>query len=124
MKYITNSEAEGVRINIDFGRYQTYLESIKNKLPAHIYSFASNPCYFDFESRSSLHDAWLETVTVQEAASGQRKQFRRLEVCVCLLGPFHDRRIKLRYTALLNIILTRRRDTENHATTIPLMEIC
>lgn len=100
MKYITNSEAEGVRINIDFSRYQTYVESIKNKLPAHIYSFASNPCYFDFESRSSLHDAWLETVTVQEVASGQRKQVRRLEVYICLLCPFHDRRINLHYSGV------------------------
>ncbi len=56
MKYINKPEAEGVRININFNGYKTYIESIKNKLPAHIYSFASNPCYFDFESRSSLHD--------------------------------------------------------------------
>jgi hypothetical protein len=102
MKYIiNNSEAEeGVRINIDFSRYRTYIESIKKTLPAHIYAFGSNPCYFDFESPSSLHDAWLETLTVREIASGERNEIRRLEICLCLLGPFHDRKINLRYNGV------------------------
>jgi hypothetical protein len=93
MKYILNSEKKG----IDFGRYSAYVESIRNKLPAHIYAFASNPCHFNLDSHSSLHDAWLETLTVREAASGERNHIRRLEIHLCLLGPYHDRRIHLKY---------------------------
>lgn len=83
--------------HIDFGRYRTYLESVREQLPAHVYAFASNPCHFDLESHSSLHDAWLESLAIRETASGMRREVRRIEIDVCLRGPFHDRRIHLNY---------------------------
>jgi len=92
MDHILNSETEG----IDFTRYSAYVESIRHKLPPHVYSFASDSRYFDLTSHSSLHDAWLETFAVQEVASGERREIRRLEIAISLLGPFHDRRIHLR----------------------------
>jgi hypothetical protein len=93
MEHIVNSETEG----IDFGRYSAYIESIRDKLPPHVYSFASDPRYFDLSSHSSLHDAWLESVCVREVARGERHQIRRMEISIALLGPFHDRRIHLHY---------------------------
>jgi hypothetical protein len=96
MDHILNSETEG----IDFTRYSAYIESIRHKLPPHVYSFASDSRYFDLTSHSSLHDAWLETVTVQEIASGERREIRRLEIAISLLGPFHDRRIHLQYSGV------------------------
>ena len=96
MEHILNSETEG----IDFVRYRAYVETIRTKLPAHVYAIASDPCYFDLQSHSSFHDAWLESVTVCEAASGERNEIRRLEVRLSLLGPFHDRRIHLHYTGV------------------------
>jgi hypothetical protein len=93
MEHILNALTEG----IDFTRYSAYVESIRHRLPPHVYAFASNSEYFDLTSHSSLHDAWLERITVQEAASGKRKEIRRIEIAVSLLGPFHDRRIHLAY---------------------------
>jgi len=83
--------------HIDYGCYSLYLDSIRNKLPEHVCAFASNPSHFDLQSHHSLHDAWLESVTVREAASGDRGEIRQLEIHLSLLGAFHDRRIHLHY---------------------------
>lgn len=82
---------------IDFHSYQKYLLSIKDRLPAHVYTFASDEKYFDLRSPTSLHDAWLETCTIKESGTGNRNQIRMLEVHISLLGQFHDRRIHLSY---------------------------
>ena len=102
MEHILNSENEG----IDFGRYSAYVASIREALPPHVYAFASDPRHFDLSSHSSLHDSWLETLTVREAASGERQEIRRMEVSLCLLGPFHDLRIHLHYTGVTRYELT------------------
>lgn len=85
---------------IDYGRYHAYVESIRDKLPAHVYAFASDVRYFDLTSHSSLHDSWLEDLTVREVGEGERHEIRRLEVAIRLLGPFHDVRIHLRYSGV------------------------
>jgi hypothetical protein len=96
VEHILNSETAG----IDFDRYRVYVESIRNKLPEHVYAFASNPGYFNLDSHSSFHDAWLEALTVREAASGEREQIRQLEIQLCLFGPYHDRWIHLNYVGV------------------------
>ena len=96
MDYIVNSETEG----IDFTKYATYIASIRSEISPHVYSLASDPRFFDLSSHSSFHDAWLESVTIREVASGERKEIRRLEVILSLLGPFHDRRIQMHYTGV------------------------
>jgi len=96
MEYILNSEIDG----IDFDRYSAYVESIRSRLQPHIYAFASNPSYFDLHSHSSLHDAWLEKLTVRETSMGERNQLRQLEIHLCLLGPYHDRWIHLNYVGV------------------------
>jgi len=96
MEHIVNSETEG----IDFTRYSAYIAKIRDLIPAHVHSFASDSRYFDLSSHSSLHDSWLESLTVCEVASGERKEIRRMEVAIILLGPFHDRRIHLHYSGV------------------------
>jgi hypothetical protein len=96
MEHIVNAQTEG----IDFTRYSAYVESIRDRLPPYVYSFASDPYYFDLTSHSSLHDAWLETCTVRESASGERQEIRQMEIAISLLGPFHDRRIHFYYTGV------------------------
>jgi hypothetical protein len=96
MEHIINSETEG----IDFKRYSAYIATIRDMIPAHVHSFASDSSYFDLSSPSSLHDSWLESLTVREVASGERKEIRRMEVSISLLGPFHDRRIHLHYSGV------------------------
>jgi len=95
MDYIYKKPGE-----IDYLNYEKYLPSIRGKLPEHVYAFAANPDHFNLESRSSLHDAWLESIVVNEIATGERNEIRQLEVKLSLLGPFHDRRIHLHYTGV------------------------
>jgi hypothetical protein len=95
MEYIYKKPGE-----IDWFEYEKYLHSIRAKLPEHIYAFASNINHFNLESHSSLHDAWLESMVVNEVATGERNEIRKLEVKLTLLGPFHDRRIHLHYTGV------------------------
>jgi hypothetical protein len=61
MQYILNDKVEG----IDYSRYLEYLHTIRHDLPRHIYDFASDPRHFDLSSTSSLHDAWLESLSVR-----------------------------------------------------------
>jgi hypothetical protein len=96
VEHILNSETNG----IDFDRYRVYVESIRSKLPTHVYAFASNPSYFNLDSCSSLHDAWLEKLTVRERASGEQRQIRQLEIQLCLFGHYHDRWIHLNYAGV------------------------
>jgi hypothetical protein len=96
MEHIINSETEG----IDFTRYSAYIATIRGKIPEHVHCFASDARYFDLSSHSSLHDSWLESLSVREVASGERKEIRRMEVSISLLGPFHDRRIHLHYSGV------------------------
>jgi hypothetical protein len=100
MEHILNSQTEGIDLTIDFTRYSIYVDSIRHELPPHVYSFASDPRYFNLDSHSSLHDAWLESFTVREAASADQPEIRRMEIAIALLGPFHDRRIHLHYTGV------------------------
>ena len=95
MEYIHQKPGE-----IDFLKYEKYIHSIRARLPEHLYAFASNPDHFNLEAHSSLHDAWLESLVVNEVATGERNQIRQLEIKICLLGPFHDRRINLHYTGV------------------------
>ena len=93
MIYLVSDRVGG----IDFESYRRYLASVRDQLPEAAYAFASDARHFDLTSRRSLHDAWLDSVTIREDASGSRHEIRRLAIDVVLLGPFHDRRIHLRY---------------------------
>lgn len=111
MEYILNSTSN----NIDFSSYQQYLLSIKDRLPADVYAFASDAKYFDLQSPTSLHDAWLETCTIKESGTDNRNQNRTLEVHISLLGPFHDRQIHLSYRGVHSYNFENLHDGENSA---------
>lgn len=85
---------------LDFNGYLRYLDSIQARLSAHVFAFAADPAHYDLQSRSSLHDAWLQSLTVGETAQGDRQEIRRAEIRLCLLGPYHDRHIYLHYTGV------------------------
>lgn len=103
MEYILTAGTKGM----DFDPYAAYVASIRDQLPAHVYAFASDPAHFNLTSASSLHDAWLESVTIREIASGKRNEIRRTEISISLLGPCHDRRIHLHYTGVTRYSLDR-----------------
>lgn len=101
MKHIIDPTTDG----IDFSRYLDYLDSIRSRLPAHIYSFAADSRHFDLQSEESLHDAWLEALTIKETASHETDAARRISIHLCLLGPFRDRRIHLHYSGVERYLL-------------------
>lgn len=109
MEYILNGNPG----EINYFPYRAYVESIRDRLPPHVYAFASDIRHFDLQSHSSLHDSWLESLTVREIASGERQEIRRMEIALTLLGPFHDLRIHLRYTGVTrySFIAPRRGDS-------------
>ena len=88
--------ADAVR-GADFEGYWRYLESVRHALPDHVFRFAIDPRHYDLTSGESLHDAWLDSVAIQEETSGDRREMRLAAIDIGLLGPFHDRRIHLRY---------------------------
>ena len=93
MKYILSAEDNG----INFDAYASYLATIENKLPPHIFEFASNPKHYDLTSVESLHDSWLERFVVHEISGGTSAP-RKTEIYLALLGPFQDRLTVIRYT--------------------------
>lgn len=82
---------------VDFDEYFAYIESIKDVLTPSVYKFASNWNLYSLNSRSSLHDCWLESLTVNENGAGERGACRNCSVSILLLGAYHDRIIKIDY---------------------------
>jgi hypothetical protein len=80
--------------------YFAYLEQIRDRLPREVYAFASDVAHYTLDSPTSLHDAWLEELTISEPASGVRSELRQTELTLRLLGPMHDRIQVLHYTGV------------------------
>lgn len=106
MKYL-HKDANGT---ICFDSYFSYIESIKDKLAPHVYSFASDFRFYGLQDHSSLHDAWLDYLNIAEPAKGERRELRGIEIEAKFLGPFHDRYIFLRY---LNVVAFELRTPES-----------
>jgi hypothetical protein len=86
---------------INFGRYREYLLKIRDRIPDRVFRFASNEDHFNLASRSSLHDAWLEELTICESGVERLDNARSVSIHARLLGAFHDRRIHLKYLGVL-----------------------
>jgi hypothetical protein len=96
MKYIVDLPSGGW----DLGNYFLHLNNAKEKLPAEVFSFASDTRNYDLESHQSLHDAWLENLKITEPASGDRSEIRTIEIECRFLGPYHDLFINLKYSGV------------------------
>jgi|SRR5882724_1226479 len=87
-------------------RYSDHLESIKDKLPQSTYQFATAEWHYDGLHHRSPHDGWLEFVTVREPSSGDRNQYRTIEIHIRLLAAYHDGYIDLSYFDVRSYSLT------------------
>ena len=67
--------------------YYEYLESVRDRLPADAFSFATAAWHYDFSDHRSPHDSWVESITVQEPSSGNRHQHRKLRSTSCCWRP-------------------------------------
>ncbi len=79
-----------------FDKYNDYLKSIQERLPPAVYAFAIAPWHYD-DGACGPHDSWLESLSISELESGERSQYRAIEIRVRLLGAYHDRHMALIY---------------------------
>ncbi len=107
MHYILQDDGT---INVD--PYFAYLNTIKEQLPPGAPSFALKREHYTLWDRETLHDAWVEFVTIREPATGERSEHRHLQIDVCLLGPHHDRRIWLTYQHVKSYTLRMPREIQ------------
>jgi len=88
-----------------WSRYCDYLVSVRNQLTPAAYNFASAPWHYDFNDHRAPHDAWVEETVIREAASGERKDHRSLEIVIKLFGAYHDCHFELKYSAVQDYLL-------------------
>jgi hypothetical protein len=80
-----------------FKRYSRYLERNRRRFPKSAYSLATSDWYFGFNDHRAPHDAWLESATIGEVASGKRSEVRFPKLTIRLLSAYHDGFIELAY---------------------------
>ncbi|GAA0564086.1 hypothetical protein [Rhizomicrobium electricum] len=85
------------RNDSQFQRYWNYLESVKSAFPPNAFALASSDWYWRPSDHRCPHDAWLESVTMNENSSGEREEKRSLSLTVRLLGAYHDGYIEIFY---------------------------
>lgn len=102
MRYILK-EAEH---SIDHRGYCGYLATVEKEMDPGIYGFASNSAHFDLSSPGSLHDAWLQDLSVTESR-GDDSNGSSVLVRISLLGPHHDRMIDFEYQGVSEYSFTK-----------------
>ena len=110
--YILNSDESGDTPE-DFQQawnsYQEYLQSVQHKLPPSVYEFAGAEWRYSFNDSRSLHDAWVESVIIEERTLTEDYHSRHLEIRVLLLGPYQDGNILLAYQGVHSYSMQKRR---------------
>src|SRR3990172_5317825 len=79
--------------------YRRYLRSVKDRMAANAYAFATAPWHYDPQDHRCLHDWWVDELAIYEGddtGSGARGA----DILVRLLGPHHDRRVVLEYAGV------------------------
>jgi len=74
------------------------MRSNRARFPSHVYDFAVDENRHNLDSPSSLHDAWMTSISIKENRQEKRPFNPKPTVEVVLLGPMHDREITLEYT--------------------------
>ena len=97
MTFILAPDGRDEDVRRAFERYRDYLASVADSFPPSAYALATSDWYFDFNDHHCPHDAWLESLSITESASGARHEIRRLSMRVRLLGAYVDGHIELVY---------------------------
>ncbi len=80
-----------------FSRYEKYLLANSAHFPPSAYALATSQWYFNFNDHRAPHDAWLESVSINEPSSGERSEVRSSSLTIRLLGAYHDGYIEFYY---------------------------
>ena len=97
-----------------FGRYRSYIASLRGKMPPSAFDLASSDWYFDFGDHRCPHDAWLEQITIGESASGERGEIRTTSIRIRLLGAYHDGFFEFHYPRVIRYRLDMIDAEEGH----------
>jgi hypothetical protein len=89
-----------------FEQYRAYLASKAATCPRSAYALATSDWYFDPRDHRCPHDAWLESITITEPATGKRSEQRGTTIRIRLLGAYHDGFIELSYARVIRYSLT------------------
>ncbi len=80
-----------------FTRYREYLHANESRFPRSAYQLATSDWYMNPEYHECPHDAWLESLQVEEPTAGARHEIRTVAITVRLLGAYHDGIIEMHY---------------------------
>ena len=78
-------------------RNRSHLASIRDRLPPGARAYAEAPWHYHVDDPRCPHDAWVEHFHLHEPARGDRRQRRRIDLEVRLLGAHHDGHLVFRY---------------------------
>jgi hypothetical protein len=113
MEHILLPDKDGIQ----YGNYLNYLETIRKSLPEPVYQFASSEQHFNLNSPHSLHDAWMESVTISEQRQKTAPFKPQVQVILKLLGQQHDRMIVLEYDKVSRYTVEGKQNDFNWADT-------
>lgn len=106
-----DDEAEAMRL---WNLYRQYLRENETKFPPGAFSIASSDWYYGFDDHRAPHDAWLETATFSEPATGERSEVRHLSLRLRLLGAYHDRWLEFFYPKVFAYEMSGERTGSGH----------
>lgn len=95
-------------------QYQDYLRKNRTVFPPHAYELATSDWYFGFTDHRAPHDAWLETASFSEPATGDRHENRTLSLRIKLLGAYHDQWIEFLYPQVFSYSLANPAAAHGH----------
>jgi len=101
----TESNVYDKRYREQWKLYRHHLQSIENKLRPSTRDFALASWHYDPSDPRCPHDAWLESVVLQELPNSDNLQDRKQEIIIRLLGAYHDGHIELIYRDVLSYTL-------------------
>lgn len=97
MTYLLAADGRDDDVAGAFKRYRDHLASSRDSFPPSAYALATSDWYFSFSDHRCLHDAWLESLSLTESASGAPGEIRMVSMRVRLLGAYRDGYIELMY---------------------------
>ena len=100
MQYI-QSDTEGW----DLRAYLRYVEEHRQHFPAGARDFVAQNWRYDRTDHRCPHDAWLENLAIREVSTGERKEWRTVEIAAVFLGAYHDGTFELTYEGVTNYAL-------------------
>jgi hypothetical protein len=116
MTYILRAQRGSPQeMTANFARYRAFLAEVQGRLPTSVHTLATADWYYDTRDSRCPHDAWLEQITIEEPASGERREQRSLSIHVRLFGAYHDGFIQFRYSGVNSYNLALSRGREGHS---------